>query len=167
VYCLYAQKISVRLIILPVRIKSFNKLRHIYNQRDAHFTFTYTLLRFTLSTCFLPIFRRHYTKADLVTIVRSCRCGLAWDQPTSKTTHNNHQICFCVVPPEDGQVIHETCWDSEPQQSVSESKACIKLVVYITSVSMMQGEQNINFFQPKFHTVTTINTFSYNISNIA
>jgi hypothetical protein len=36
-------------------------------------------LRFKVSTCFghyLPIFRRHYMNAGLVTIVCSCRCGL-------------------------------------------------------------------------------------------
>jgi hypothetical protein len=41
--------------------------------------FHYTLLRFKFSTCFghyLPIFRRHYMNAGLVTIVCSCKCGL-------------------------------------------------------------------------------------------
>jgi hypothetical protein len=54
-------------------------LRNKHNQLDTHFTFTFTLLRFKVSTCFghyLPIFRRHYTYAGLVTIVCSCRCGL-------------------------------------------------------------------------------------------
>jgi hypothetical protein len=55
------------------------KLRNKHNQLDTHFTFTYTLLRFKVSTCFghyLSIIRRHYTNATLVTIVCSCRCGL-------------------------------------------------------------------------------------------
>jgi hypothetical protein len=50
-----------------------------HNQLDTHITFTYTLIRFKVSTCFrhyLPIFRRHYTNADLLTIVLGCRCGL-------------------------------------------------------------------------------------------
>jgi hypothetical protein len=53
-------------------------------------------------------------------------------QPTSTTAHNSHQICVRVVSPEDGQVMPETCRDFEPQQSVSESEVCIKLVVFIT-----------------------------------
>jgi hypothetical protein len=47
-----------------------------------HFTFTVTLLRFKVSTCFghyLPIIRRHYMNAALVTVVCSCRCGLVSD----------------------------------------------------------------------------------------
>jgi hypothetical protein len=39
----------------------------------------FTLLRFTDSTCFghyLPLLRRHYTNAGLVTVVCGCRCGL-------------------------------------------------------------------------------------------
>jgi hypothetical protein len=71
----------------------------------------------------MPIFRRHYTNADLVAIVCGCRCGLVLDcgkssyilSPTQSTTaHNNHQVCIRVVPPEDGQVMPETCRDFEP-----------------------------------------------------
>jgi hypothetical protein len=36
------------------------------------------------------------------------------DQPTSTTARNSHQTCVCVVSPEIGQVIPETCRDSEP-----------------------------------------------------
>jgi hypothetical protein len=36
------------------------------------------------------------------------------DQPTSTTAHNSHQTCIRVVPPEDGQVMPETCRDFEP-----------------------------------------------------
>jgi hypothetical protein len=42
-------------------------------------TSLFTLLWLTVSTCFghyLPILRRHYTNAGLVTVVCSCRCGL-------------------------------------------------------------------------------------------
>jgi hypothetical protein len=46
--------------------------KYIYIYKlDTHFTFTYTLLRFSVSTCFghyLPIIRRQYTDTDLVTI---------------------------------------------------------------------------------------------------
>jgi hypothetical protein len=85
--------------------------------------FHYTLLMFNVSTCFghyLPILRRHYTDAELVTILCSCRCGLVsgyrtWDQPTSTTARNSHQLCVRVVPPEDGQVMSETCRNIEHQ----------------------------------------------------
>jgi hypothetical protein len=33
---------------------------------------------------------------------------ISWDQPTTTTAHNNHQLCVRVVPPEDGQVKLET-----------------------------------------------------------
>jgi hypothetical protein len=46
-------------------------------------------------------------------------------QPTSTTAHNIHQFCVRVVPPEDGQVMSETCLDIEYQLSVSESEVCI------------------------------------------
>jgi hypothetical protein len=36
-------------------------------------------------------------------------------QPTSTTAHNNHQKCVRVVPPDEGQVIPETCREFEPQ----------------------------------------------------
>jgi hypothetical protein len=32
----------------------------------------------------------------------------------SQTVHNSHQICIRVVPPEEGQVMPETCRDPEP-----------------------------------------------------
>jgi hypothetical protein len=35
------------------------------------------------------------------------------DQSASTNAHNSHQICVRVVPPEDGQVIPETCRDFE------------------------------------------------------
>jgi hypothetical protein len=47
--------------------------------------------------------------------VQTRRLPTSWDQPTSTTAHNNHQPCVCVVPPEDGQVMPETCRESEPQ----------------------------------------------------
>jgi hypothetical protein len=93
-------------------------LRSKHNQLDTHFTFTYTLIRFKVSTCFrhyLPIFRRHYMNAYLVTVVCGCSCGLvsecSRDQPTTTTVHNSHQICVRVVPPEDRRVTPETCRD--------------------------------------------------------
>jgi hypothetical protein len=73
-----ATAISSHGLHMPANI-TLPKSRNKHNQPDTHFTFTYTLLRFKVSTCFgyyLPIFRRHYTNADLVTIVCSCRCGL-------------------------------------------------------------------------------------------
>jgi hypothetical protein len=33
----------------------------------------------------------------------------------STAAHNSHRPCVCVVPPEDGQVMPETCRDCEPQ----------------------------------------------------
>jgi hypothetical protein len=36
------------------------------------------------------------------------------DQPTSTTAHTSHQIGVRVLPPEDGQVMPETCRDFEP-----------------------------------------------------
>jgi hypothetical protein len=36
-------------------------------------------------------------------------------QPTTTTAHNSHQSCIRVVPPDDGQVMPETCRDYEPQ----------------------------------------------------
>jgi hypothetical protein len=41
----------------------------------------------------------------------------------SISAHNSRQSCVCVVPPEDGQVMPETCRDIEPQ-CVSESEVC-------------------------------------------
>jgi hypothetical protein len=43
------------------------------------------------------------------------RCSLptSGDQPPSTTAHNSHQICVRVMPPENGQVMHETCRDFE------------------------------------------------------
>jgi hypothetical protein len=70
-------------------------------------TSLFTLLRFTVSACFghyLPILRRHYTNAGLVT-----GCGKTTVFPHPETN------CVCVVPPENGQVIPETCRDCEPQ----------------------------------------------------
>jgi hypothetical protein len=46
-----------------------------------------------------------YTNADFVAIVCCCRCGLV-PRP--------NYICVRVVPPEDGQVMPETCRDIEP-----------------------------------------------------
>jgi hypothetical protein len=60
-----------RSVLVKMRNVS-DKLRNQHNQLDTDFTFTYALLRFKVSTCFghyLPIFRRHYTNANLVTIV--------------------------------------------------------------------------------------------------
>jgi hypothetical protein len=79
-------------------------LRNKHNQLDTLFTFTCTLLRFKVSTCFgqfLPIFRRHYTNAGLVIIVCGCRCGLVSEMmlppvvlPNWAGKHNrwNHNI---------------------------------------------------------------------------
>jgi hypothetical protein len=44
-----------------------------------------------------------------------CSLPISWDQPTSTTAHNIHQFCDRVVPPEDGQVMPETCRDIEYQ----------------------------------------------------
>jgi hypothetical protein len=41
----------------------------------------------------------------------ACSLPTASHQTTSTTAHNSHQICVCVVPPEDGQVMPETCRD--------------------------------------------------------
>jgi hypothetical protein len=43
-----------------------------------------------------------------------CSRPKSCDQPTFTTAHNSHQTCVRVVPPEDGQVMPETCRDFEP-----------------------------------------------------
>jgi hypothetical protein len=61
-------------------------LRNKHNQLDTHFTFTNTLLKFKVSTCFwhyLSIFRRHYTNADLVTVV-----DVGWSHPETNPETN-------------------------------------------------------------------------------
>jgi hypothetical protein len=66
----YCEKIKIMLSLKP---SAFCLLRNKHNQLDTHFTFTFTLLRFKVSTCFwhcLPIIRRHYMKEALVTIVQ-------------------------------------------------------------------------------------------------
>jgi hypothetical protein len=55
----------------------------------------------------------------------------SWDQLTSTTAHNSHQSCIRVVSPDDGQIMHETCRDFEPQWSDSESEVFIKLVMCV------------------------------------
>jgi hypothetical protein len=62
--------------------------RNKHNQRDIHFTLTYTLLRFKDSTYFghyLLIFRRHYTNTDLVAV-------LCWN----REWYTDIDVC-CVV----------------------------------------------------------------------
>jgi hypothetical protein len=56
----------------------------------------------------------------------------SFGSPTSITTHNTHQNCFCVVPSEDGQVMPETYQGFKPNESESEGEVCIGLVVFIT-----------------------------------
>jgi hypothetical protein len=40
---------------------------------------------------------------------------ISWNQPTTTTAPNSHQFCVSVVPPDDGQVMPETCRDFEHQ----------------------------------------------------
>jgi hypothetical protein len=57
-----------------------------------------------------------------------------------RRSHHSHQFCARVVPPEDGQVMPETCRDGEHQLSVNESEVCIKLVVLLRNyVTVMHG----------------------------
>jgi hypothetical protein len=64
-------------------------------------TSLFTLLSFTVSTCFghcLPILRRHYTNAGLVTVVCGCRCGLV--SGCGKTVNLNKvksEVCIKLV----------------------------------------------------------------------
>jgi hypothetical protein len=94
--------------------------------------FHYTLLMFNVSTCFghyLPIFRRYYTNAELVTIynctqqspiLRSCSTSWGW---ASNARNMSRQ------------------WTSI---KCSESDVCIKLVVLLRNyVTMMHGQQYI------------------------
>jgi hypothetical protein len=67
---------------------------HVINTTNlihTRFTFNYTLLRFEALTCFghyLPIFRRHYTNAGLVTVV----CGSRWGFVSGCVTGHNTPI---------------------------------------------------------------------------
>jgi hypothetical protein len=70
------------------------EFRNKQYQLDTHFTFHF------IEVHSLDMFRRLPT---------------SWDQPTTTTAHNSHQPSVCVVPPEDGQVMPETCRDCEPQ----------------------------------------------------
>jgi hypothetical protein len=70
-------------------VTSSTKLIH-----TSHFT----LLRFTVSTCFghyLPILRRLYTKAGFVTVVCGCRCGLV--SGCGKTTVKCVSSWYCLL----------------------------------------------------------------------
>jgi hypothetical protein len=74
-----------------------NKLRNKHNQLDTHFTLTITLLRFKVSTCFghyLPIIRRHYTNAALVTVV-----GMGWSQDLGRLRPetSDSEVCIKLV----------------------------------------------------------------------
>jgi hypothetical protein len=85
-------------VLLTCIIVTWLRVKH--NQLDTHFTFTYTLLRFKVLTFFghyLPIIKRQYTNAALVTIVCSCRCGLIWYQPTSTIAHESPKLHSCSV----------------------------------------------------------------------
>jgi hypothetical protein len=53
-------------------------------------------------------------KINLTKMLKACSLPTSRDQPTPTTAHNSHQICVRVVPPEDGQVMPETCRDFEP-----------------------------------------------------
>jgi hypothetical protein len=116
---------------------------------------------FNVPKCFghyLPILRRLYTNAELVTCVqlymwvglriwKDSSLPISWDQTTSTTELNSHHCCVRVVPPEDGQVMPETYRDTEHQWSVSESEVCIKLVVLLRNyVTMMHCQQNIKIY---------------------
>jgi hypothetical protein len=47
------------------------------------------------------------------------------EQPTSITAHNTHQNCVCVVPPEDGQVMPETCRGFKTRIKVKVTLKCV------------------------------------------
>jgi hypothetical protein len=54
--------------------------------------------------------------------------------------HNTHQNCICVVSPEDGQVMPETCQGFEPEQKWKWSVYKVGCVYY---VNYNAGQQNI------------------------
>jgi hypothetical protein len=69
--------------------------------------------------------------------------------------HTSHQSCIRVASPNDGQVMPETCRDSE-------SEVCIKLVYLLRNyVTMMHSQQNIKLkelyfcFPTALHAVDT------------
>jgi hypothetical protein len=56
-----------------------NVINYVINATNLIHTSLSLLFGFKASTCFgrhLPIFKRHYTNAVLVSVVRCCRCGL-------------------------------------------------------------------------------------------
>jgi hypothetical protein len=57
-------------------------------------------------------------------------------------SHDSHQFCIRVLPPEEGQVMPETCGDIEHQQSVVKVKNASSLLLR-NYVTMMHGQQNI------------------------
>jgi hypothetical protein len=46
-------------------------------------------------------------------MLEECSLTTFRDIPTSTTAHNSHQIWVQIMPPEDGQVMSETCQDFE------------------------------------------------------
>jgi hypothetical protein len=53
----------------------------------------------------VELYRNKHNELDTFTFtfIRSL------EQPASTTAHNTHQNCVCIVTPEDGQVMPETC----------------------------------------------------------
>jgi hypothetical protein len=73
----YSQKEENYFILSQTTAISMNNF--VISNTNLIHTSLFTLLRFTVSTCFghyLPILKRRYTNAGLVTVVCGCRCGL-------------------------------------------------------------------------------------------
>jgi hypothetical protein len=51
--------------------------------------------------------------------------GLVHKEPTSITAHNTHQNCVCVLPPDDGQVMPETCRGFKTRIKVKVKVKCV------------------------------------------
>jgi hypothetical protein len=91
-------------------------LHNKHNKLDTHFTFTCTFIR-VLSLDMFRASLAHLQEAYTNAVLCGCRSGLfveSRQQPTTTIAHNHHQTSVCVVPPEDGQVMPETCQDFEP-----------------------------------------------------
>jgi hypothetical protein len=97
--------------------------------------FHYTLLLFSISTCFghyFPILSRHYTDAELVAIGCSCRCGLVSGYGKTGWASNARNM--------------SRYWTSI---KCSESEVCIKSVVLLRNyVTMTQVNETLTLSVP-------------------
>jgi hypothetical protein len=97
--------------ICPVRVELFisDKRKDGQTAYMAKLTLAFAILLTRLKICYQNKEHPDIICYFIISLLTS------WEQSTSTTARNSHQSCVCVVPPEDGQVMPETCRDFEPQ----------------------------------------------------